>query len=331
MQLESHPERPSARSRHTPRLLLVSAAVVVSCVDATAPVATTSPAVPRSFVSGAALAALDETGHFRSLLPAEPSPYPMLADTQAVRIAGEFWRDFGLMVKAGVERDRGAPIDQRSIAPCGRAYFAESPYAAPPDSLSLGARQDLGPRWLVPFCNGRTTQVLLAIPVYAAVVDPATRRTVWVGHNNTIYDWIGVPDGVTLAFSAEEAAIAVATLTGQKVTQVPRLLGVERPIAPWYANWSVTIDHEVMTTGIVSRHRRDVLTYFFGNRPNYGSPPSPRWPLAVQADTNLAPHSASFVFYDLYFTSDGGFGWRPVDIEQRPFPTFGAVEAVTVP
>ena len=89
--------------------------------DATSPAARAVPSVPRAFVTGTALAALDSTGHYRHLLPPEPSPWPMLADTQAIRAVREWW----LLAAGGfddvIERDRGSTFNWQAVSPCGTA------------------------------------------------------------------------------------------------------------------------------------------------------------------------------------------------------------------
>ena len=171
----------------------------------------------------------------------------------------------------------------------------------------------------------------MAIPVYSARLDSSTSKIVWAGIFQTVFRFVGVPDGVRLTLSAEEATIAVAQLTGERVTDVPRLLQVEQPISPWYAAWSVSLEHAVVTVGTRTGYRRTRSALFFGTLPNYGNIAGPRWPQAVVVDTGAGLLPPSFIYPDVNVNPDGSTFTRNILIQRRPYDTFGAVEAVRMP
>ena len=312
--------------RNSVRSLLLSlgaAAFVAGCESAVQPRPAARPSVPREFVTGEALAALDDSGHFRTTVPPLPSLYPMLPGDRARGIVDQVWKEFGWALQAQLESDRGAPIDVANVVSCGSPVFVESPYEETPDSAaSLRGRILLGPRWRILMCSGEAVQAIMSIGALAVAMDRPdplnTPPTLFLA----ALRYVGVPDGVAIPRTAEEATIATAGATGARVDKVPYLVAAVFPISPWYSAWSVHLDRYVHVVRQL-RFRPDSLQQlFYGYIPDYGAKAGPRWPKVIFADSSKAGPPTTLDFADRFVTTPRGDSLAFVTYRLRSAPAF---------
>lgn len=305
-------------------LLSLSAIALCSgCESAVRPLSAARTSVPRDYVTGEALAALDDSGHYRTTVPPLPSLYPMLAADRARHIVDQIWREFGWALQAELQSDRGAPLDVAHVVSCGTPVFVESPYEQSPDSTaSLRGRILLGPRWRILMCSGESVQAIISIGALAVVMDqPDPLRTTPTLYLAAIH-YVGVPDGAVIPLSAEAATIATAEATGARVDKVPYLVAAMYPLSPWYSAWSVHLDRYVHFVRQIKQRPDSLQQVFFGNFPDYGVRSGPRWPRVIFADSSETGPPATLTFPDRFDETSGRLSLLFVTYQLRPAPAF---------
>ena len=307
------------------------AALCVSCAlgcESTAPRPVGPPSISASMVTGDALAALDDQGHYRTKVAPIPTGFPTLSGARAREIIDQLWPGWSVNLTALLEEDRGGPLDPARLRSCGPPQYAESPYDQTPDPSATITRIIVGPQWIVGMCDGESVKAIFSVGALAVALDVPDPHYAPPETQLNGIQYVGVPDGVTFATSAEQATIAVAQATGAKVARVPYSIRGEFNLSPWYAAWSVQLDRKVnvlrQTTG-----RTDSLDHvFYGSMPDYGVRPGPRWPLAMLADIAAGGRPATQLVGDHYVTTSAGDSLVSVTYNRRSFPSFFIVEKV---
>lgn len=248
------------------RLVAVGVALVgvAGCSDVLGPVILPSPPPDvRPYVSGSALASLDEDGHFRLPEATVDGPYAIIAQEQAAAIALGVVRTWyanpdattlpgmGSLIESA-EEEHGGNIDWERVQLGGRpAYFAESHLEPLPDSSGNPAIRAYGPHYLVPLFVDATPVVVVGVAAYATNIyitqDGFVRRIDNLDGGNE-FRVSGIPlalGGTTLPPSPETAVEFAWTETGTRVDEVP-VLGVPgNRVSRTGARWRLELAHDV--------------------------------------------------------------------------------------
>ena len=219
--------------------LVVAGAICCAVVDCSDLVSATHPPNITAFVVGAAAAALEPDGTFRLADP----PAGMVAPSQARALAAAYIRDVGIFFVASWELDHGGGrIDYIHLSPCGRTFFANSPYAAVASSTGLSIRQRFSSSLLTTFCSSSgDPEVSVGVPVIDTTLRiDADGHIVNLGQANFFSG--GVPPGVALPQVPEEVVENVAKQTNRRVAQVPELIEPPFPYAPQLAKWRIELE-----------------------------------------------------------------------------------------
>lgn len=276
-----------------------------------------------SQLTGEALAALQADGRFMPRLQVAAPGEPRLpGQEEAEQLATEFWRTFGSSYRGDVEARRGSPIDPAVLTACRASLLAESAWNSPPKNELTLFRAHIGPRWIVPLCNGASPQVLIGVAALVAELLPSGDFKASPELLNAAFSVEGVPIGRELALSAEQAAAAVAVATGARVSRVPRLMRADAPLSGWWTMWAVEVERPVGVRGASSHRERRTSTVFFGNLPAEG------WRMAIADNLAVsAPDSIALVKDILR-----GDGRRVVVVRRRRngLPSFARMEGVEV-
>lgn len=220
----------------------VAAGGNVGCSGDRSPVGLTATVEPVS-VTGEALSALDHDGHF--VLPSPPQATNQISAAHAAALADAYEHTFARFLQAQYERDRGGPIDVTNLAPCGRVYFATSPYVEDADLEAQGSARIIGSHWLVTMCDGASPVVSVAVSVFATGVQVRDRTIVKDGDPNDFFS-VGIRVGVASVPMTPESAVSLAyAKTGARVNAVPELIMPPTPYAPQIAYWRVPLERAV--------------------------------------------------------------------------------------
>ena len=327
-QLESGKSLARARRRRAAPLGVLCALFAASC-DSVAPRPAGPPSVSSWMVTGAALAALDDQGHYRTTVAPIPTGFPTLSGTRAREIVDQLWPWWSGNLTPILEENRGGPLDPARLRTCGPPQYAESPLEQTTDpSASIEARIFVGPQGIVSMCEGETVKALFSLGALAVALDPdPIRAPPGILANGIRY--IGIPDGVVFASSAEQATIAVAQATGAKVSSVPYLIRGEYNLVSWYAAWSVQLDRKVSMIRQMTGRTDSLDHVFYGSWPDDAGGAGPRWPLSMLADTAAAGRPATRLVADHYVTTPAGDSLVWVTYTRRSFPTFFIIERVS--
>jgi len=247
--------------------LLLSVPVLFACENPAGPgpVATGIPDV-YAYVTGRALDALDEEGHFRLPVPAWPGSSPILSAEEATDLALAFIRIVGnsnevnqdlsgnlilVPTKQVLEAWHRKPIQWEEVEPgFPIPYFAESHLEPVPDTLPQYLRNYVGPQYLVPMFVRGTQVATVAVAANAAGLwidegglirsPPGILRGNEFGAQGVPFDWLygdPIPPEIAVKYVAEK--------TGAKVSEVPRLVTPGNRITAGFARWVIILDHEV--------------------------------------------------------------------------------------
>jgi hypothetical protein len=250
----------------------------------------------RHLVTGEALAALDASGRFRrdwSRAPAGTVPLDSAAAIAEylVRKVPEYRTIPGMIsVKEVLEEAFGGHINY-AAAKTGvvQPYLIESPFESLPDYLPAAARNIWGSFIALPVHVGRYEVATVIIPATGVMrlrADGSLEPR--VGND---YDYAPIPwgRGSTVVLSPEDVVHRVATATGKRVSQLPRLLAPGKGTAASVAIWSVTFEDDVPVETVAGGERHHVRTVYvtqFGYMPVYGGVPTTlgAWYVFIAAD-----------------------------------------------
>ena len=237
--------------------------VAASCGDRGSPVEPGAAGVDRSWVIGAAAAALDARGRF--VLPAAPEATGELSRAQATALGAAYVTTFG---PAGLldawEQDQGAAIDVAQLRPCPRTVYAATPYVAPADDVLVQIRRYVGAQWLVSLCDPAGASVV-SVAVSALATDVRVEGGRIVTQPVQAFFSVGIPAAVgEVPFAPAAAVDLAARATGRRITEVPVLVRAPIPYAAQVAKWRLVLDGPVWVRGTRSGVRRQVTELYVG-------------------------------------------------------------------
>ena len=215
----------------------------------------------RQSVVGQALAALDSADRF--VLTAEPQTSVEISESRARELALGWVNSLAPFVRGYLERQRRASVDVSDLRPCGRTYYAQSPYVIRTDAAPLWVLRPYAAWWIVTLCTGGgEPQVSLAVSTlnqHLELNDGLLRISTTAAGNEFVYMGIPVRWG-ELVISPEEAVQELATLSGRRVALPPRLVIRGDGPVPNLAQWELTLDTAV--TGETELGRQDARTFY---------------------------------------------------------------------
>lgn len=200
----------------------------------------------QSSVTGAAAAALDESGRFR--LPSEvTNPEGHLSQDAAESIALRFVHEFGRFNHARWQQEHGSPIDLARLTICDRAFLVGSAYRIPPDAPEE-LQNSLGSRWIVSLCEG-TSRPAVTLSFAARLTTLLTNDRVAfiqaVPRGGFVSVGIPLHVGSTVPASPEEAVVRVSQFSGRRVAEIPTLVRPAHPQSDLLSRWSTALESEV--------------------------------------------------------------------------------------
>ena len=253
---------------------------------------------PQVIVTGNALASLQD-GRFQLT----PSPLSTAIEINAARAEALAlaWRlDFGQWLRGSLSADRGSAVEPEKLAVCRRTLYAES--TVEPDLTRLVDMRSAafvrahGPWWLVSLCGAdQDLHVILAVSAYSTDLTIENGRILAPAIGGVWFFALGVPPGVEMVVSPEEAAITAAQLSGHQVTTVPRLIAPPLTLgAPQMARWQVELDGPVRVRPQGSSNDESTQTlYVSGRLMDRGR--AVHVPAKVQPDVFAATYDAAAV------------------------------------
>jgi hypothetical protein len=191
-------------------------------------------------------------GHLQLAAPRAPDDIPIISPDRARDLARAFLHSWGRETVSRWAWERGTPIDQGSITPGDRVYFARTPHGRLPDDLYHPAiRRIYGPMYLVPMVAGGETVALLAVSAYSTDLEIDAKgliRSPFFG-GSYFFSTAVAPNPRDKRFqftpvTPEEAVAYAGRLTGAHVSALPELV-LMPPFHPTSAQWRLTMDRPV--------------------------------------------------------------------------------------
>ncbi|NUQ12643.1 MAG: hypothetical protein HUU26_10015 [Gemmatimonadaceae bacterium] len=247
--LVEHAGFEDATTRHLPAqveflrrsALLVIALVAPSCASDQAAAPLALPSVTLAVV-GQAAASLDSTGHFE--LAVAPQTSFEISEARARQIAEGWVATYASFQRGFLERQRRASIDTKSLRPCGRIFYAQSPFVVSADAAPLSTLRRYAAWWIVTLCGASgEPQVSLAVSSLLSQAQlEAGRLTLQPPHGNEFRS-VGIPPGFgDLVIPPEDAVRELYALTGKAVALTPRLWIRADDTVPNLAQWELTLE-----------------------------------------------------------------------------------------
>lgn len=314
---------PYRNLRHRRVFTLLTAAIVATACGASRTITVPDDSgVERSYVTGAAAAALDANGQFH-LQSGGDWRRPELTEAEAAAMADVYALRYAPTLPEWFERHRGARIDFANLRRCGRVFYALSPYIEPadgyiePSELSAGIVNALASRWMFTYCDaGNSPALSVAVAATAThlritpggTFDPFTRR-------GNEFHASGIPLGTTAPILPERAVERVALESGARVASVPRLLLPGFKYFPQSARWVLNLGRDVETRSPQGVHGTG-LEFFVGQSLTDWSVGVYRALDTVRGDTLFLPSGKPLVFTR---RSDAPGAWESVQFARaRP-------------
>lgn len=243
-----------ARKRERAQRCLIVAAIAafgISCTNdnpTLGPRTIDAPSVKLSAVTAELARRLDADGHFVFAAPSALGVSPIIDEGRAKELATIYARQFAPFSIGTLEADRGGPIALATLAVCGRAFYAESPWIT--DGLPPAVQRGFGPRWLVSLCApDGTSQVNVAVSAHNTHLTVVKGEIRWpVAKEGDVFGGEFFSMGVPLAarelpVTPERAVEIAAALTGRRVTELPELIvPAHESGPPQAARWRLTLD-----------------------------------------------------------------------------------------
>ena len=243
-----------------------------------------SARVPKAFVTGHALAAMNEAGVFATpVLPRGAHPAIPHADAESAAVAMGYWAAPSVQDLTALPAYKEIPLERRHR--CGRTYYVRPIVAMPDTTLFQQASSNFwgmwSPSWVIPICDDaervRTTVIFFDLPtgglrviqgaqlgdVPVLVSPPGTHAHITSSASEFFPDWergIGITPETAVDLSA-----AQLRGTGARVTEVPEASTVVVPFNAWKrapsdsqpfaetaqcVRWRLTLDRPVTLRGI---------------------------------------------------------------------------------
>jgi hypothetical protein len=204
------------------------------------------------YLAESAAAKTGPDGRFVLAAPHSPDGAPIITPERAGQLARSFLLSYGRFLGPAWQRQRGAPVNWESLEMDPRILFAESPYQRFPDTYHPADRRHFGPWYLVHFSSGGAPVLAVAVSAYATdlqIADDGRVVEPFLGgeYFSTVAVSLDPSVGPTqyLPVTAEEAAMHVASQTGARVAEVPRLVLRDEQWHPVLAQWRVVLDRPV--------------------------------------------------------------------------------------
>lgn len=273
LKMDRTPGEPRIRTDLQPRSKAVAACLVVllgACDgdDSRLMAPTTAPARMTEFVTGDAALNLNRAGRFNLQANGPSTGVPAISAERAGELALANVRTYASFFLSSWEKDRGGPIDVRSLGADPRIVYAETPYAVFPEGYHPAYRRSFGPYYLVRLVSGTTPVLLVAVSAYGTDVRIERNGTVSlppIGGDEFFEHAISA--SATSGFrpiSPEEAVETVGRLTGARTNEVPELVLRGLHHHPATALWKVSLDRNVEVRGASGTRRRATPTVYVG-------------------------------------------------------------------
>lgn len=263
----------------------------------------------RSFVTGAAAAAVDNNGAFVFTNAPPNGAFVSINEGRAVELAAAFirtfaWPDYviGSPLGAALEKQHGAAIDARLLKARGAVVLADSPYLdADPGSASF-QRNLFGPRYLIRLHDGSGPAIGVAVSAYAADVQVKDGNAILPAESGAEFQAYGNPynKGYMNPVGPERAVVSAATATHTQVVEVPQLLLPERRFSFVNARWRVVLAREACFVNTATRDTAKSRVVYVGTALTSAGAILARdalfLPAAVQADEDTASTNPLVLF-----------------------------------
>lgn len=254
-------------------VVAVACALLSACDSATGP-----PALPdvRRWVTGAALAALDENGHYVFPPASTPTPYPVVDEAAARDLAPAYLNTFAHLPDfwGPLELQHGAPIAVSQLGAASRVEYAETPYSTVPDSIPSWLRRSRGSAFLVRMTESGLPAVAVTVSRHAVeltIVNGRVRFPPEAGGEFDVYGMRTSP-GFSAPIGPERATQVAAELTGARIAEIPVLLLPSWRFHFTFARWKLVLDRDITVIERQTGTARQTRVLYVGMQPVSGVP-----------------------------------------------------------
>jgi hypothetical protein len=175
---------------------------------------------------------------------------PEIGEGRALAIASLFVRTYARYRKHEYEALHGASIDIEALIPCDRRTFAITPYESLEPTVPYIRRKAVGSHWIVTFCQRGRPTLSVSVPALSADLDIIDDRLITPPGSGSGLHSFGVPPGHrAVPLSPEAAALHAATMTGRRVSEVPKLILRPGLTVPQSALWLIRLESPVEIRG----------------------------------------------------------------------------------
>ena len=218
--------------------------------------------VDTSWVTGSALSAVNAQGSFVLPLPILDVQQEIAAE-RAIELASAWISTIASQLQPGLESVRGAPVDARSLRPCGVPTFVRSGFASVESDILRPIRRAIGNWRIVQLCgDDASPMVALAVSSLNTDVEIESGFLRFAPTRGNEFRSVGIPVAhPELPISPERAVQMVYRATSQRVASVPELVTVHAFHLPQTAYWRLGLAEDVqlpLTSG-GSVRTREVL------------------------------------------------------------------------
>jgi hypothetical protein len=201
----------------------------------------------RGFVTGKALAALDEKGLFIMPTPRAPDDIPIISPARAVELAAGFIHTWGESFSPVWEQGAGGEVAWATLTSSPRVYFAATPFARFPDGFHAAFRRMFGPEYLVFFDSGDKHVLGVSVAAYSGDLQIEKGRIRQPYEGGAYFTSLAVGTSGRWPYqpiTPEEAVAVVHHATGAQTVDVPELV-LRAGWLPLLALWRISLDRPV--------------------------------------------------------------------------------------
>jgi hypothetical protein len=310
--------RPSSvRAWDPPLAALFVFMVATSCRSERAAAPEVLPAL-HSAVVGNAAASLDSTGHF--VLDGSSRTAFEIDEAKARELAEGWVTTFAHFFRGFLERQRRAPINVESLKPCGRTYYAQSPFVIRTDAAPLPILRPYAAWWIVTLCAaGGEPQVSLAISSLTQQARVEGGQLYLPPPNGNEFVSLGIPPGLgELVIAPEDAVRELAAVSGRRTAATPRLVLRAPGTVPQLAQWELTLD--TIVPNETAHGRQEAQTFYVSRGLRLDSPEAKQglFVISVPQPGEPVEVTARYPEYD-----DAGrlVGWKSAQIARDGTPS----------
>lgn len=230
-------------------LVVTGAALLISACSDTAIIDTLpSSSELKEAVAGTALQNINSDGRFTNLAAQKDDE---ISSGQAIALARAYSKRLLPYLKTALQTGRGAPVDTKSLTPCGRALYAEGTADQISDDVPRPIHKLYGAYWFVTLCARGEPQVSVAVSALSTDLKIENGEVVFPFLSGNDFFAAGIPVGQAGEFPLppEAAAVAVAHQTGRRITSGPRLvMPANSEGLPQDARWQFDLDSAARVT-----------------------------------------------------------------------------------